>query len=252
MISVLNMSNMLYNSEDIDDTIIECIDAKLDGKEYPLNESIEFCPKLLEYSVLIESVDEISNVKKDIKNIKNEKDPKKINNILDRITKSVRDAFNWWYKVDPEKKHKTLHTILKLLVVVLTIILIIWGPGKGIIIKNIAARLPIGYEGAKGVLAFFFSKTRIAAILVSTIYAKILSVIHKIDLKIEESVNAKDIDKSIKEYDKAIDILNDMIKEVGDPQIKMHLEKSKKNVEESLSELIRIKERINKKKKKKM
>ena len=248
MISVLNMSNMLYNSDDIDSTIIECIDAKIDGKEYPLNESIDFCPKLLEYSILIESVDEIANIKKEAKNIKNEKDPEKINNIFDRIIKSVKKAFNWWYKVDPEKKHKTLHTILKILVSVLSIIFVIWGPGKKVIIKNVAARLPIGYEGANGVLKFFFSKTRIAAILVGTIYGEILQVIHNIDSRIEAVVNTKDIDKSIEEYDKAIDMLNDMIQEIGDPQIKMHLQKSKDNAEKALSDLIKIKERVNKKK----
>ena len=250
MISTLSVANLLYSSDDFDSVVIECIDAIIDGKEYPLNESIEIFPKLSEYSVLIESADEINNVKKEIKNIKNEKDPEKINNIFDRITKAVRNAFNWWYKVDPEKKHKTLHTVLKLLVSVLGIIFMIWGPGKAAIIKNIAARLPIGYEGANGVLKFFFSKTKIASIMVATIYGEILKVIHNIDERIEIAVNIKDIDKSIKEYDKAIDMINEMLSEVGDPQIKMHLEKTKANIEKSLSDLIKIKERIEKKKKK--
>ena len=247
MISVLNMSNLLYNSDDIDSTIIECIDAKIEGKDYPLTESIELFPKLSEYSVLIEAVDEIVDVKK---NIKNEKDPDKINNIFDKITKSIRNAFNWWYKVDPEKKHKTLHTVLKLLVSVLGIIFVIWGPGKATIVKNVAARLPIGYEGTNGFLKFFFAKTRIASIMVSTIYGQILKIINNIDSRIEAIVNTKDIDKSIKEYDKAIDIINDMLKDIGDPQIKMHLEKTKDNIEKSLADLIRIKERIEKNKKK--
>lgn len=250
MISVLNMSNLLYNSKDIDSIIIECIDAKIDEiEDYPLTESIEIFPKLSEYSVLIESANEIVSIKNEVKDIKNEKDPKKINNIFSRITKSIRDAFNWWYKVDPEKKHKTLHTLLKLLVTVLGIIFVIWGPGKATIVKNVAARLPIGYEGVNGVLKFFFSKTRIASIMVSTIYGQILKTINDIDSRIEAAVNVKDIDKSIKEYDKAIDMINEMLNEVGDPQIKMHLEKSKENIERSLSDLMRIKDRVNKKKK---
>jgi hypothetical protein len=247
MISTLSVVNLLYGCEDFDTTVIECIDAMIDGIEYPLNESIEILPRLSEYSVLIESVDEITNVKKEIKNIKNEKDPEKINNIFDRIIKALKNAFNWWYKIDPEKKHKTLHTVLKLLVSVLGIIFVIWGPGKAAIIKNVAARLPVGYEGTNGVLKFFFSKTKLASIMVASIYGEILKVIHNIDTRIEAAVNTKDIDKSIKEYDKAIDMINEMLSEVGDPQIKMHLEKTKANIEKSLSDLIKIKERIEKK-----
>lgn len=250
MISTLNIVNLLYTCDNFDDTLIECIDAMIDGEYYPLTESIEALPKLSEYSILIESAEEISDVKKEIKNIKNEKDPEKINNIFDRITKAVRNAFNWWYKVDPEKKHKTLHTILKLLVAVLSIIFVIWGPGKVAIVKNVAARLPIGYEGANGVLKFFFSKTKIASIMVSTIYGQILKVINNIDSRIEVAINVKDIDKSIKEYDKAIDMINDMLSEVEDPQIKKELEKTKENIERSLRDLMKIKERIDKNKKK--
>ena len=153
------MSNLLYNGEDIDNTIIECIDSILDGKEYPLTESIEFCPRLFEYSVLIESAEEISNIKKNINDIKLEKDPEKINNIFTKMINSMRNVFNWWYKIDPDKKYKTLHTVLKILVSVLGIILVILSPGKSIIAKKIATKLPIGYEGINGVLKFFFSKT---------------------------------------------------------------------------------------------
>ena len=46
-------------------------------------------------------------------------------------------------------------------------------------------------------------------------------------------------------------MINEMIEEVGDPQIKMHLEKSKENIEKSLADLMKIKERIEKNKDKK-
>ena len=40
MNTVLNITHSLYTSDDIDATIIECINNILDGKEYPLLELI--------------------------------------------------------------------------------------------------------------------------------------------------------------------------------------------------------------------
>lgn len=246
MNTVLNITHSLYISDDIDATIIECINNILDGKEYPLLESIELVPILSLYEPLIEAANEVAKAKKDIENVKDEKDLEKKAKLFDKMIESVKKAFNWWYKIDPDKKYKTLHTILKLLVAVIGIIFVFYAPGKAALVKNIAARLPIGYDGANKVLKFFFSKSVIATGIVRAIYGKIYKVISSLDKKCEITANIKDIDKSIEEYDKTIDMLNKMIEETGDPQIKMNLEKTKSEVEKALAHLIKLKERIEK------
>jgi tetratricopeptide (TPR) repeat protein len=100
-------------------------------------------------------------------------------------------------------------------------------------------------------LKFFFAKTRLAAILVGTIYGKILKVIKNIDEKLELAANIKDIDKAIEEYDKAIEVLNKLIEETEDDKIKENLKNTKKEIEQSLADLTKIRDRINKNNKEK-
>ena len=254
MISVLAVANNLNKSDDIESLILEYIDSNIDSVDdvyYPLTEAIGMFPELSTYSVLIESVNEIKKTEKEINEAKGEKDPEKKIKFIDKIIQSVKNLFNWWYKIEPDKKFKTLHTILKILVKVIALIILIYYPEKALLTKGIAARLPIGYEGSNKILQILISKKVIAATIVRSIINQIYKVIGSLNKKAEFSANIKDIEKSIAEYDKAIDEINKLLEETGDPQIKMNLEKTKKDLEDTLRLLIKIKEDYDKESEKK-
>lgn len=240
-----------YNSDNNDDIIIESIYNKLCGKETTLLESIS--DQYTEnYKILIESVDVITTAEKEIKDAEKDKDNDKEETkigVINKCVKAIKNVWDWWYKVDPNKKFKTLHLILKILIKALEIYILVVSPGKAVIAKNIEARLPnnFGYKGNSKILTAIASKSAIAVTLTRTIYSQILSFLSKINSYNEFKANIKDIDKSIKEYDEAIDKINDLLEKAGDPQIKMNLEKTKSDLEKSLAMLIKIKEKNAKK-----
>jgi len=242
--NTLSTLNLLYESEDMDSTIIECIYNNLINKEkYPLTEASGLMD-LTKYQVLIESVDEINDVEDEISKTKSEDDPEKKEMLLKRVVINLKKVWDWWYKVDPDKKFKTLHLILRIVFKVVGLILIIYAPGKGAIAKNVSARMPanLGYKGTKKVLKKIASKEAISMEIARTIYSQIIMVLKSLNNKAKFKANIKDIDKAIAEYDATIDKLNELIEQTGDPQIKMSLEKSKKDAETALATLIKMKE----------
>lgn len=248
--NTLSTLNLLYDSDDIDSAIIECIYNNLIRKEnYPLTEASNLID-MSNYQILIESVDDINKVEDDISKTKSEDDPEKKENLLKRVVTSLTKVWNWWYKVDPDKKFKTLHLVLRIVIKVVALILIIYAPGNSAIAKNIAGRLPvqIGYKGTKKVLQKIASREAISIRITKTIYSQLVLIIKSLNDKAEFKANVKDIDKAIAEYDATIDKLNDLIEQTGDPQIKMSLEKSKKDVEKALATLIKMKEKHDKQK----
>ena len=68
-----------------------------------------------------------------------------------------------------------------------------------------------------------------------------ISFIRKIDKAIYSSINSKDIEAKIQAYDKAVDRFNNLIEKTDDPTEKKVLIESKKNMEDSLAELIKLK-----------
>lgn len=245
IMNTLTIANELNKSIDVDSLILEYIEHSLVSGDsiHPLTEAIGLCPEILSYSVLIESVDEINNTKKEIEKAENEKDPEKKIKCIDKLTQALKNLFNWWYKIEPNKKYKTLRLVIKIIIEVIGFIILIYHPGKSLLTKGIAARLPIGYEGGSKILQTLIGKKVIAATITRTILNQIYKVLRKLNDKAELAANIEDLDKVIEEYDKAIDEINEMLENTGDPQIKMSLEKSKKELEQTLKYLIKLREK---------
>ena len=65
--------------------------------------------------------------------------------------------------------------------------------------------------------------------------------------KIKIAVNKKDLDKNIKEIDSSIDKINEKLSKEYDEEIRISLIKTKKELSDTLSKLIKLKDNINKK-----
>lgn len=257
--NLISFINELNSSTDTDHIIIESIDKIIDGEEVLANvliESTEYIDTIKEYIPLIEAAQDINSIKKDIDNtnekLSTEKDIKNKENLLVKLSKQIKKAIDWWYKVDPNKKHATAHTILKMLVNILiwvTIEIIVNKKLKNVkFVKDFAEKLPFGYEGKNKNLKNLFSRVSIVSSFIGTALSSIISLIFKADDYIEYKINEKDLDLNIEKLDKAIDKINDELEDCYD-DIKRHaLLENKKNMETALSQLIKMKEKFGKNK----
>ena len=111
---ITNLYNVTSSDDDkILDYLTECINLNK-KPDMLLTESILYS----EYEILFEATSEIIDAQHEInnltKNIKSEKDYTKKVALLDKLSDSFKKLVNWWYKIDPNKKFKTLHFILNL------------------------------------------------------------------------------------------------------------------------------------------
>lgn len=245
--SILNENIHLNDYNKSLDTLLEMLSIKMDINDYPpvsLTENIFITNNFSEYIPLIEAVDQISSFQKDLSKLSKSNDSEK-DTIFRKCISSFKSLIDWWYKIEPNKKFKTLHTILKLLVKVLLIIANIYISVKVSnkvlntkAISNIPDKiLSIGKRKIslkKNVVKF------LTGYGLDRIYEFTESLTTK---KIELSVNIKDIDKNIDELDKDIDKLNDMIAKIDDGDIKNALIQTRNEFENSLSKLMKLKSR---------
>lgn len=244
----------LMNSNDIDTDIVDILYESIDNYDMlnVLEESaIAFTAVNNDYRVLIEAIEDTNSLRKEAAAASN--DNNKQIGFLKKCKNTVRSIFDWWYKEDPDKKHKTLRLVLKLVIEITVLILEIKTPGAGMLANkalmtkagNVARR--ISYKGDKKILRKLLNERAILLAAIKTIYVSILMWLKKIDNYAHDKINSADIDKNITAYDKAVDRLNDLISKTDDPKEKEILVQSKKNIEDSLAELIKIKNNINKK-----
>ena len=225
--------NMLYESIDNPDNMSVLYESAL---SYDANKS---------YHILVESIDEYHNLKKEASDASD--DSEKQLKFLGKCKRVVKNAFNWWYKEDPYKKHKTLRLILKLAIEVTILVIAIKLPGSGKLADKVlmtkagnAARA-ISYKGTNKILRKLFNERAIVLAVIRNVYFSLLLWLRSLDNKAYKDINSKDIDKNIEMYDKSIDKLNDLIDKTDDPKEKEILKESKKNMEDSLAELMKIK-----------
>ena len=92
----INNDNMEY---DIDSLLTEAIEYDDSNNIVYLNEAVED----------LKEINEIKNEIKDTKSL----DDAKINKITTKVKNTVNNLLKWYYKIEPEKKFRALHTVLK-------------------------------------------------------------------------------------------------------------------------------------------
>ena len=92
----------------IDDILTEAAEYDYDNIYY-LNEAVD-------------ELKEINSIKKEIKNSK-DVDNGKLNKLISKVKNAVNNLLKWYYKIEPNKKFKALHTMLRGLNIVLNIAL---------------------------------------------------------------------------------------------------------------------------------
>ena len=224
---ILNESICLNDNPSID-TLLEMLSLQLDMTDYgpiSLLENTNILNSFNEYIPLIESVNELASAQKDFKELK-----KDVNNdnIFKKCLKSLKGALNWWYKVEPDKKFKTLHVILKILVYVLIFI----------------GKIPdkVFHIGKASVSTKYTVLLQLISMGVSQIETFILGL----SSKAEYEINKNDLDKNISEFDAEIDKINDQLSKNNDPEIEKKLIETKSKLSDALAKLIRIKDKNNK------
>lgn len=256
----LNKFDLDLNNSD--DYIIDLIYESI-GDENNLNIIYECASESImqftNYGPIIEAVNEYNNIKKEIKNdkkyIKNNKNnPKKQLDLIDKLKKICKDAFDWWYKEEPNKKFKKLRIILRICLEITFLIFMVYNPGAEIIANHAMLgslgkiSRKIAYKGLNIHLLKLFNAESILLMTIRIIYSALVSFIFKFDNDIYDDVNLKDIDLNIKEFDNAIDKLNDQIMKLDkDDKRRNILIKSKKDLEDVLCQLEKIRNRHNKK-----
>lgn len=213
-----------------------------------LNESVSFIDpcEYNDYKILIESVIETKDIERESKKDKSESEHIKF---IEKCNNRLKDLFNWWYKVEPDKKFQSLRIVIKTIMKILNVVLGVSFPYKGKVVNKLEPHVAkyVGYKGNNALLKKLLSSKAITTHIVLIIVSQIASIITKIDEKIYVNVNKVDIDKNIDQYDKSIDDLNDRISKETDEDILKTLIKTKKSMESALAELIRIRKIIYKK-----
>lgn len=230
-------NNEIYNKErelllgNID-ILLEDINDILDGHAAVLTESIGYISEYKWLSPLYESAMDISDLEKEYKNIN---DANK-NSFFKKCITKLKKLIDWWYKEEPDKQFKTLRTVLKASLKIFGLIIMIYAPGT----KFVSSRI-IGYKGANKILKYFLSSKSIAHGIMTSFYANILKTINNISNKKYESINSKDIDNNIKQFDAEIDSLNDKIEKADSEYVKDIYREQKKELENILAKLIKLK-----------
>ena len=100
----INNDNMKYN---LDSLLTE-------AAEYDDSDDITYLNEA------VEDLKEINAIKNEIKN-KKSLDDTKVNKITTKVKNAINNLLKWYYKIEPEKKFRALHTVLKGLDTVLSI-----------------------------------------------------------------------------------------------------------------------------------
>lgn len=243
--SKLNESICLNEKPSLD-IFLEMLEIKINSDEYnnTLLENFNITKEFNEYFPLLESIDIINDTKKDIQSItKNESDV----NIFNKFVKPIKKLLIWWYKIEPDKKFKTLHLVLNILVNVLLFIVSIFISGK--ITKSVKNTKLVSNIPDKSIkLPLLKNPLSIKSILIMTIIDTALNYIYnflsKLLNKLEYNINKDDLDKNIKKFDESIEKINKQLdNEKLSNDVREKLISDKDKISNCLSKLIKLKER---------
>ena len=243
---ITNLYNITSSDDDkILDYFTECINLNK-KPDMLLNESMLYS----EYEILFETTSEIIEAQHEInnltKNIKSEKDYTEKVALLDKLSDSFKKLVNWWYKIDPNKKFKTLHFILNLSTSILLLLFTfksIKHAGK------ISAKAALNINLLNGSRKAFNIKCGIIMTIIGLALNGILAFLSKKSEDLYEKINSKDLEKNIAEYDKAIDKINEIIEKTDSEEDIKKLNKIRRNYDQALYQLYKVRESlINKKK----
>lgn len=232
------------------DILLEMLSIKLDADQYiptSLTENINVINLFNEYLPLIEAV-ELVNSDKDSSsdsdsNNNSEGDTKKKKEFIAKCADSVRKLIDWWYKIEPDKKFKTLHLILKIVVQLVSAVV------SFVLISKVSKQVA-GIDIIKSIpdKRIKFShvdisiKNNVIYTIVSTAISAITGFVKGLSNKVEYVVNKKDLDKNISEMDKSIDKINDLLGKTDDVNEKKRLQKTKSDLSECLAKLIKLRD----------
>ena len=118
----------MTKNEYIASIMLEAADLlKEDVSEYELDsiltEAAEYDNDNMYYlNEAVDELKEINSIKKEIKNSK-DIDDGKLNKLISKVKNAVNNLLKWYYKIEPNKKFKALHTVLVGFNIVLSIAL---------------------------------------------------------------------------------------------------------------------------------
>lgn len=252
-----------YFDINIEDIFLESLSRYITGETSELdilNESIEYNPDLSEFKPLLEAVKEIKDCNDTLNELKTNKDE----NVINKLLTSLKKLYDWYFKAEPNKKYKTFHTVLKISVTVLSIVLPLIYPYSKAVTKLSATKLgkmipniKIGKNiGNNSVVRSILSKIVITKVtksgkIIITREGIILTVIRVMVLNVcklfsdilhneEIRANQKNIDENIKKLDSMIDEYNDMIKKSDSDVLIKNLTDQRNELEKTLAKLIKI------------
>ena len=235
-----------------------------------LNESISYTDSSDVY-LLTEAADELNDIKKITNEAKKDKknlDEDKLKKISQKIKKSVDNLLKWYYKVEPNKKFKALHTVLYGLecvldVVALAISLVAAPIGIGMSAGNIVQNTINGkiiehYYALKGDSVSVkdivkeanksHKKTLIISLIAGIISTALLKILMSLRSYSNEKFNVPDCEANIKSLKKQINKIDEQIKKcdsTGDKKLVASLQKMKKSYSDCLKELELVRDNYN-------
>ena len=226
-----------YNNEyELDSILTEAAECDYDNMYY-LNEAVD-------------ELKEIDSIKKEIKNSK-DIDEKKIST---KIKNVINNTLKWYYKIEPNKKFKALHTVLRILNKLINLILYLTniipayyiGGNIGAVADDFKA-IATGKFKKRGGFSRAAHQAGGAAlymILTSALIALSKSIKQYSNIKF----NISDYDNNVKEIQSQINIIDKQI-EKGDSKQTNHLYKLKNEYSNMLEDLRNMKEKYDKKNK---
>ena len=213
--SLLNESIYLNDKDRVFDTLFEMLSVKLDIDEYipeSLSENVSMSHIFNRYIPLIEAVDEITEAKNNLSKLKSS-DSEEKEGILKKCMKSFKRLIDWWYKIEPNKKFKMLHIILKILVSIVSFVAELYISSK---ITNKVLNTKVVNNMPDKIINIGKRERSIKKTIISLVLnlgmGRIIDFITSITSdKIKIAVNKKDLDKNIKEIDSSIDKINEKL-----------------------------------------
>ena len=227
--------------------LLKSDDTNNDNMEYDLNnlltEAAEYDGSMYYLNEAVDELKEINSIKKEIKNSKDIDDKK----MSAKIKNIINNTLKWYYKIEPNKKLKALHTVLRILNKLINLTLGFLSGSLGVMSGQRALsvihsatglRLNLGYN-----IRNFINFTLITLIPTALIVLR-KSIKQYSNIKF----NISDYDNNVKEIQSQIDIIDKQI-EKGDSKQTNHLYKLRNEYSNMLEDLRNMKEKYDKKNK---
>ena len=222
-----------YNDDEykIDDILTEAAEYDYDNMYY-LNEAVD-------------ELKEIDSIKKEIKNSK-DVDEKKLSTKIKNI---INNTLKWYYKIEPNKKFKALHTVLRILSKLINLILGFTFVAFGALtiphFRGTVHEIKDKYKYGTSYSTRNFTK----GVLLSLIPVALIALRKSIKQYSNIKFNISDYDNNVKEIQSQIDIIDKHIKKSDNNKQINHLNKLRNEYSNMLEDLRNMKEKYDKKNK---